>query len=161
MKNQEWLGKEIYRVERSKIFGHLRPYLSYVVLLLLVYTGWYRGDIVGISISLIIFLALIMLFTEQTFRRIIFYENGFVISNYFTRVFKYDELKLIYLQFSSGLFFKENAPLIINFGFKKLWIEGLIFDINTSLIQKNEIERIIEIFKLKEVHYDDSAKAGI
>ncbi len=102
-----------------------------------------------------------MLFTEQTFRKIIFYENGFVISNYFTKTFKYDELKLIYLQFSSGLFFKENAPLIINFDFKKLWIEGLIFDINTSLIQKNEIERIIEIFKLKEVHYDDSVKAGI
>ncbi|WP_298063516.1 hypothetical protein [uncultured Campylobacter sp.] len=55
MKNPEWLGKEIYRVERSKIFGHLRPYLSYAVLLLLVYTGWYRGDIIGISISFIIF----------------------------------------------------------------------------------------------------------
>ena len=161
MKNPEWLGKEIYRVERSKIFGHLRPYLSYAVLLLLVYTSWYRGDIVGISISFIIFLTLTMLFTEQTFRKIIFYENGFVISNYFTKAFKYDELKLIYLQFASGLFFKENAPLIINFGFKKLWIEGLIFDINTSLIQKNEMERIIEIFKLKGVDYDDSAKTGI
>ena len=79
MKNPEWLGKEIYRVERSKIFGHLRSYLSYAVLLLLVYTGWYRGDIIGISISFIIFLTLIMLFTEQTFRKIIFYENGFVI----------------------------------------------------------------------------------
>lgn len=52
-------------------------------------------------------------------------------------------------------------PLVINFGFKKLLIEGLIFDINTSLIQKNEIERIIEIFKLKEVRYDDSAETGI
>ena len=161
MKNPEWLGKEIYRVERSKIFGYLRPYLSYAVLLLLVYTGWYRGDIIGISISFIIFLMLIMLFTEQTFRKIIFYENGFVIFNYFTKAFKYDELKLIYLQFSSGLFFKENTPLIINFGFKKLLIEGLIFDINTSLIQKNEIERIIEIFKLKEVRYDDSVKTEI
>lgn len=121
MKNPEWLGKEIYRVERSKIFGHLRPYLSYAVLLLLVYTGWYRGDIIGISISFIIFLTLIMLFTEQTFRKIIFYENGFVISNYFTKAFKYYELKLIYLQFSSGLFFKENAPAC-----NKFWLQEII-----------------------------------
>ncbi len=160
MKNPEWLGKEIYRVERSKIFGHLRPYLSYAVLLLLVYTGWYRGDIIGISISFIIFLMLIMLFTEQTFRKIIFYENGFVISNYFTKVFKYDDLIRIYTQFSAGLFFKKHTFIGIYFLFKN-FINRFLFEINTSLITEYEAKKIIEIFKLKGVDYDDSAKTGV
>ena len=56
---KEDLGKEIYGVERSKAFGHIRDYLSYAMCLFLVFVGIYANDFKGMTlvmISLVVFL---------------------------------------------------------------------------------------------------------
>lgn len=146
------LGKEIYRVKRSKIFGRKIDFLFYSVFIFLACAGVYMGNFKGCILAVISLVMIFLFFGKKKFKEIIFYENAFVIRNYFAKSFQYSDLYYIFIQDDSTLSLKNIGNTSINFYFKNV-IYRFLFSIDTSLITKEEAKKIIEIFKEKGVKY--------
>lgn len=148
------LGKEIYRVKRSKIFGHPRIYLSIWIVPIVVYFCFQKNNILSILCAIFFIIGTLLFLNQKTFRKIILYENGFTISCLYTMNFMYNSVNSLYISRSTGIFFKNFGAIIIMFSYKKTinnfrtWL-----DLDTSLITKEEAKKIIEIFKEKGVKY--------
>lgn len=110
------------------------------------------GNFKGCILAVISLVMIFLFFGKKKFKEIIFYENAFVIRNYFAKSFQYSDLYYIFIQDDSTLSLKNIGNTSINFYFKNV-IYRFLFSIDTSLITKEEAKKIIEIFKEKGVKY--------